>query len=388
MLSLKIFFNRKKYFASAFFYASFSLLFSTWATYIPYIADKINITEGKIGKAIFFAALGSFFMIPICNQIIDRVGVGRTTFFALCFCCLAIFGPFVATSYLFLCISLFILGMATCSLGISINLLTSTIEKADNVRIMSGSHGFFSAGGMIGAFTGSVIAAWLHNSLLHITLLVCIILCIQIYFRKEYYSIRSEHIEKQKRSITKWNILLITAAVALIIMVSEGAIADWSSLYLKKIVRINLVFIGFGYAGFSLAMTIGRFLGDWISKKMGSWKLLASGSLLSLFGFTLVLVPESYTSIAGFTIVWFGFSVIVPEIYRIASNIKGVKPKDGVSFIAASANIGFMFGPVFLGFLAELRTLHFSFVILSFFVSLAFIISLSAHLSLSKKLAN
>ena len=57
MISIKFFFRNKKYFASAFLYSCFSLIFSTWVTYIPHIAEKIGITEGRIGKAIFFIAL-------------------------------------------------------------------------------------------------------------------------------------------------------------------------------------------------------------------------------------------------------------------------------------------------------------------------------------------
>jgi len=387
LISFLIFVQNRKYFASAFFYGCFSLLFSTWVTYIPYVADKLGITEGRIGGAIFFAALGSFFMIPICNQLIDRIGVGRMTFYSLCFYCLAIFGPFLASTYILLCIGLFFCGMASCSLAISINSLTATIEKADKVYIMSGSHGFFSAGGMIGAVSGSIIATISHYPVLHLSLLCLVILTVQIYLRKYYFDVRSEPTKKQKRSITKWKTLVIIAMVALIIMVSEGAIADWSALYLKKIVKIDLFFIGFGYAGFSLAMTVGRFLGDYVSKKMGSWQLISSGSLLSLVGFALILIPNSITSLLGFTIIGLGFSAIVPEVYRMAANIEGVKAKDGVSFIAASANIGFMFGPVFLGFLAELRTLHFSFLILSCFVALAFIISISNYFILRRQLA-
>jgi MFS family permease len=376
MLSLNIFLQKKKYFAVAFFYSCLSLLFSTWVIYIPYIADKIHIAEGRIGGAIFFASLGSLFMIPICNQLIGKFGAGKMVFFIFSFYCAVSFGPFLATNYYFLCIALFFSGMAGCAMGITINSLTATIEKTDNVYIMSGSHGFFSAGGMIGAITGSIIAAKLKNPLLHLGVLCVVLLSVQLYFFREYFYLKGAPVQKQKRFISNLKPLVIIAAVALIIMVSEGAIADWSALYLKKIVKINITLFGFGYAGFSLAMTSGRFFGDWISKKLGSWQLISTGTFISLIGFTLVLIPNSFISLAGFTIIGLGFSNIVPEVYRIAANIEGMNTHDGVSFISAAANIGFLVGPVFLGFLAEFRTLHFSFLILSFFVAIAFIISI------------
>jgi MFS family permease len=85
MLSLKIFIKHRKYFATAFFFSCFSLIFSTWVTYIPYVADKLGITEGKIGGALFFASVGSFGMIPLSNWLVDRLGVGRMSFYAFCF---------------------------------------------------------------------------------------------------------------------------------------------------------------------------------------------------------------------------------------------------------------------------------------------------------------
>jgi MFS family permease len=375
MISIKFFFRHKKYFASAFLYSCFSLIFSTWVTYIPHIAEKIGITEGKIGKAIFFIALGAFFMIRICRHLIDRVGIGRYTYFALLIYCICFFGPFLAYNYVTLCISLFIFGMAGSSYGIAVNSLTATIEKQDGVYIMSGSHGFWSLGGMIGSATGSLIAAAVHNPILHISVLVLIIQIIQIRLKSQYFFRKGEQplIEKQKHSIIIP--LLVIALVGLVVMVSEGAVADWSALYLKKIILLNIKYIGFGYSAFSLAMMIGRFTGDSLSKKLGSWQLITWSSLIALIGFSLVLILNPFFAIPGFFIVGLGFSVIVPEVYRLASNIDGVKTADGVSFVAATTNIGFLVGPVFLGFIAELRSLHLSFTVLTFWVSLAFFIA-------------
>lgn len=385
MLSLKIFINQKKYFANAFFFSCFSLVFSTWVTYIPYVAEKLGISEGKIGGALFFASLGSFCMIPLSNWLVDRLGVGRMSFYAVVFYPIAGLAPLLAASYTQLCAGLFLFGMAGCTMSISINSLTATVEKEDNVYIMTGSHGFFSVGGMIGALSGSFIASFLHCPWLHMVILGIILISTQFYLRDQYFHRKGEHIPKEKRSLTHMKPLIIIAVIGLIFMVSEGAIADWSALYLKKIVKIDLTYIGFGYAGFSAAMTTGRFFGDYVSKKFGSWQLITMGSVLGLLGFGLVLVPSMATSLIGFSIIGLGFSAIVPEVFRLASKVEGVKTNDGVSVIAATTNIGFLFGPVLLGFLAELKTLHFSFLILGCFVALAFFIAFSNHLILRKQ---
>jgi len=375
MISIKFFYQNKKYFASAFLYSCFSLIFSTWVTYIPHIAEKIGITEGRIGKAIFFSALGAFFMIRICRHIIDRVGVGRYTYFALLIYCICFFGLFLAYNYVSLCISLFIFGMAGSSYAISLNSLTATIEKQDRVYIMSGSHGFWSLGGMVGSATGSYIAAIVHNPILHISVLVIAIQIIQAKLKAQYFFRKGEQPEKEKHKRNKIMPLVVIALIGLIVMVSEGAIADWSALYLKKIILLDTKYIGFGYSAFSLAMMIGRFTGDSLSKKLGSWQLITYSSLIAILGFLLVLILNPIFTIPGFFVVGLGFSVIVPEVYRLASNVDGVKTADGVSFIAATTNIGFLVGPVILGFIAEFRSLHLSFIVLTIWVSLAFFIA-------------
>jgi MFS family permease len=386
MISIRFFFRHKKYFASAFLYSCFSLIFSTWVTYIPHIAEKIGITEGRIGKAIFFSALGAFFMIRICRHFIDKIGVGRYTYFALLAYCICFFGPFLAYNYVSLCISLFIFGMAGSSYGISLNSLTATIEKQDDVYIMSGSHGFWSLGGMVGSATGSFIAALVHNPILHISVLVLSIQIIQSKLKSQYFFRKGEQplIEKHKRNILMP--LVVIALVGLVVMVSEGAIADWSALYLKKIILLDIKYIGLGYSAFSFAMMIGRFTGDSLSKKLGSWLLITCSSLIGITGFFLVLILNPILTILGFFVIGLGFSVIVPEVYRLASNIDGVKTADGVSFVAATTNIGFLVGPVLLGFIAEFKSLHLSFIVLTAWVSLAFFIAFWKHKKMLQRL--
>lgn len=376
MLSIKIFFQSRKYFAPAFLYTCFSLIFSTWVTYIPYIAEKLNITEGKIGGAIFFSSLGSFFMIPITNRLVDKIGVGRYAFYAFILYTFSLINIFLAKNYAMLCFALFCLGFCSCAFAISLNSLTATIEKRAGKYIMTGSHGFWSIGGIIGASTGSFLAGLLKMPLLHVSLLVVVLLCVHIWLRKEYYDIRTETVEKEKHKKFPFKPLLVIASIGLIMMVSEGAIADWSALYLKKIAQVKVQYIGLGYALFAVGMAIGRFNGDALSNRIGSWKLLRLAIVTSLVGFTLVLLTFSVTAFIGFFIIGLGFSIIVPEIYRLASTIKGVKTADGVSFIAATANIGFMTGPVLLGFIAELHTLHLSFIVLSCFVLLALVMTI------------
>lgn len=375
MLSFKIFFRNRKYFAPAFLYSCFSLVFSTWVTYIPFIADKLNITEGKIGGALFFTSLGSLSMLPVSNRLVDRIGVGRQVFIGFLMYSTAIFGMFLAPTYAVLCAALYGFGISSSVFAISLNSLTATIEKRAGRNIMTGSHGFWSMGGFIGSSTGSFIAGLLKMPILHISILITILLGLQLWLKKEYFNIRSDPYVKEKHTRFPIKPLLAIASVSLIVMVSEGAIADWSALYLKKVVVMKGQFLGLGYALFSIGMTLGRFAGDTLSHRFGSWKLLRMAIGTSLIGFTLVLLKLPATTLSGFFIIGIGFSTVVPEVYRLASRIKGIRTADGVSFMSATANVGFLTGPVLLGFIAELHTLRLSYMVLMGLVALAFVLS-------------
>jgi MFS family permease len=375
MLSLKIFFKERKFFAPAFLYSCFALVFSTWIIYIPFLAEKLQISEGQIGTALFFASVGSFVMIPVSNRLTDILGVGRQAFWGFILYGTSLYGIFAAPTYYWLLAALFYYGMMSAVFAIAVNSLIAEIEKQAGKYIMTGSHGFWSLGGIVGASTGGYLAGRFGMPLVHVTVLLVILIGAQLYLRGAYMHIKGEARTKGAKRQTPWKPLLLIALIGMIMMASEGAIADWSGLYLKQVVLVPAEFLGLGYALFAGGMAVGRFTGDALSMRFGSWRLLRSAIAVSLLGFGLVLTSQIVMVFAGFMVIGLGFSIIVPEIYRLASNVPGVRPADGISLIAASSNVGFLTGPVVLGFVAELYSLYVSFMVLTAFVLAALLFS-------------
>ncbi len=375
MLSFKIFFRERKYFAPAFIYSCFALVFSTWIVYIPFIVDKLKISEGQLGAALFFAALGSFVMTPFSNRLTDILGVGRQTFIGFILFGTSLYGIFLAPNYTLLSVALFYYGMTSSVFAIALNSLTAIIEKMAGKYIMTGSHGFWSIGGVIGASLGSFLAGKFNQPLIHISVLLLLLIGIQIYLRKEYIHIKGEIRTKGNRKKNLFKPLLVIASIGMIMMVSEGAIADWSGLYLQNVVMMKPQLLGLGYAFFSAGMTLGRFTGDAMSYRFGSWKLLGIAFTVSLIGFAWVLTTLTWATLTGFFIIGLGFSIVVPEVFRLASNLKGVRAADGISIVAATSNIGVLAGPALLGLIAEISGLFFSFLALASLVLVALILT-------------
>ncbi len=375
MLSIKIFFKERKYFAPAFIYTCFALVFSTWIVYIPFLVEKLQISEGELGVGLFFSALGSFLMTPVSNRLTYIIGVGKQTFIGFILFSTSLYGIFLAPSYTLLCFALFYFGMMSAVFAIALNSLTATIEKQAGKYIMTGTHGFWSIGGTIGAATGSILAGKFNQPLIHISLLLVLLIGIQIYLRKEYIHIKGEVRTKGNNKKSLFKPLIIIASIGMTMMVCEGAIADWSGLYLQDVASIESHLLGLGYAFFSIGMTLGRFTGDAMSYRYGSWKLLRIAFVISLIGFACVLTTLTWLTLTGFFIIGLGFSIVVPEIFRLASNVKGVRSADGISIVAATSNIGVLAGPAALGIIAEVSGLFFSFVALASLVFVSLILT-------------
>ncbi len=363
MKSLRLILSNPRYFGPAWVFASLNILFGTWAIYIPEIKEDLGISKATLGIAIFFLALGVFTIFPLASKIINKVGVGKATSIGIILSCIAALFPLMAPGFISLAVALFFFGATNGFTDISMNTLVTEIEKEDKQKFMSASHGFFSLGGVL-AGLGSFLIPVIDNRGLHMFLAVFLVLSVNFIFYKRYQKVVAAPIEKSAFRFKNFKPLMLIGCVSFVVMGSEGAIVDWSGLFLKEVSLAPETIWGAGFLGFQVFMTLGRFLGDSISARIGSIKIVALGSVIAIIGYLLVLTTDMYFAIAGFALTGLGFSVIVPELFRIGGNVKGVESSQGIAFIAGTGYSGFLVGPVILGFIAEQFSLSLSFITL------------------------
>ena len=121
-----------------------------------------------------------------------------------------------------------------------------------------------------------------------------------------------------------------------------------------------------GYSGFTAAyvctMATGRFVGDWVAFKLGIKKMLQVSGLLMASGLLLaVLFPQFITATIGFLLVGAGVSSVVPMIYSAAGKSKIMSPGVAIAAVSTIGYLGFLFGPPFIGFIAQRTSLRISF---------------------------
>ena len=361
--SLRLILSNPRYFAPACVFASLNLWFGTWAINIPTVKENLGIDKSQLGIAIFFLSLGVFTVFPIAAKIINKIGVGKATWYGVLLSSCAALLPLMAPNYYTLMGSLFILGVSNGFTDIAMNTLVTELEKEDKQNFMSAAHGFFSLGGVL-AGLGSFAIVMLDNPALHMLIVVVLVLVINYFLYKNYYHITAAPVEKEPFSLKLFKPLLVIGLVSFVVMGGEGAIVDWSGLFLKEISIAPEALWGTGFLAFSITMTLGRFLGDGISQKIGSVKIVCLGTVVAILGYLAVLSSNTYLAILGFGSIGLGFSVIIPEMFRIGGNVKGIESSQGVSFIAGTGYAGFLVAPPILGFLADSSSLVVSFVVL------------------------
>lgn len=363
MRSLRLILTNPRYFGPAWAFASLNILFGTWAIYIPVVKEDLEIDKATLGIALFFLSLGVFTVFPVASRIVNFLGVGRATWIGILLLCFTALFPLMSNSFITLALALFFFGSANGFLDISMNTLVTEIEKEDQQNFMSASHGFFSLGGVL-AGLGSFLILVFESRMLHMLTAIFLVLFINLIFHKRYRHIRAAPIEKEPFKLRNFKPLLLLGIVSFVVMGSEGAIVDWSGLFLKEVTLAPETLWGAGFLGFQITMTLGRFLGDAISARIGSVKIVALGASIAILGYLCVLLASTYLAIVGFALTGLGFSVIIPELFRIGGNVKGVESSQGVAFIAGTGYSGFLVGPVILGFLAEQFSLNTSFTVL------------------------
>lgn len=334
-------------------------VFSSWASRIPYFQEHFHLNNGQLGSLLLCLPIGSLLVLPLAGWLSTRFGSRLTAILGAavyCFCLIWIgFAP-----------AIFWLGAALVTMGASGNILNIAentqgilVEGLYGKPILSSFHGMFSLGGMLGAaFTGLLIA--LHVSIVSNFLgvgLACLL--IPVIITRYLFTSDFGAATDQPLFVMPDSALLKLGVIALCVMMGEGAMADWSSVYVRQYIPNRIALATAGYTAFSLAMAIGRFTGDWVSSRLGTAKILYLSGILAAAGMMLALLfPVIWVVIAGFAMVGAGFSIVVPLVYSSAGKSKTMPASMALAAVTTVGFLGFLVGPPLIGFTAQLISLR------------------------------
>ena len=353
-----------------------ALVIGNWLVRIPDIKYALGLNDAQLGMALLGAPLGVIVFTPIATWIMNRYGVGRAVIFSASLMISSVIGLGMVGSFYQLTFALFFFGGFNGVLDISMNGVANAVEQRISRVIMSTSHGFWSLGAMVAAFVASLIAASSLSYFNHFLLVAFVGLIMLATVARRVWPITDVNESKFKWVWPGW-LLIIYSLVALIILLVEGAIADWSALYYEEVIQSPKELVGWGFAFFSGTMAIARFFGDTIIEKFPNRTILIIASLIATTG--LFLFAQNDTVLwccLAMMLTGVGCSVIVPIMFREAGNSKKVTPSFGLALVSMIGYAGFLIGPPIMGFIAEATDLSFSFLFLAGMMVVVFLLSL------------
>ncbi|WP_394832860.1 MFS transporter [Pendulispora rubella] len=337
--------------------------YAGWVARIPAMRDRLDLGDRDLGLLLLAVAIGAILSFRIAPPLIARYGNRRTTQVGAFLMCVAVTFPGFTPTSLLTAVGLFAIGLSTGLLDVSMNAHGVDVEQRLGKPILGSLHALFSVGGLAGAGIGSVAASQGLTPAVHLSCASILYLVLAFVFGRSLLPRSDAPVPEKKPEgapRARLNATLVAlGAVAFCSSVGEGAMGDWSAVYLRDMLHTSEAVAALGYAAFSLTMVIGRFAGDRLTVRFGAVDIVRYGGLLVAAGLGVGLVFNNVAMmIVGFLSVGLGLSVVMPTAFRASGNVPGVEPAAGLSMMATLGYSGFLVGPPGIGFVAEHLTLR------------------------------
>lgn len=362
--------SRAQFFASGF-------IFATWGVHVPTVKAHYAIDEAQLGLAMLAAGAGAMVGLTSAGRWIGRHGPRRMAALCGCIYALLIAGLIAMPGYAALLGLLAVFGLVTSVFDVAINTEAAQLELRGGQPLMSGMHGMFSLGGMVGAASGSAALAAGMAAQTHLWTVATVMIALVAIASTRMLptpaapadgAAASDHGFRLPRGV-----LAVLGVLAALGLIAEGAIYDWSVLYMQQELGSPQQQAALAYASFSAAMAAARFGGDAMRARFSPTALLRGSGVLAAAAMTLVLLTDlPWLALLGFAGVGVGFANVVPILFGASARVPGVAPANGIAAVSAIAYLGFMAGPAVIGLLARVSSLTAAlYVVVAFAAALA-----------------
>ncbi|MEO0900307.1 MAG: MFS transporter [Bacteroidota bacterium] len=341
---------------SALFFVN-GFVFANWTSRLPEIQRFLSLSNSDLGNLLLVAALGALTAMPFTGWLTTKMGTKKIILFTgLTFCLFVSLIPIYPNIYL-VGLILYCTGLSTGAMDVAMNGQAVLVERKYGKAIMSSFHAIFSIGMAIGAGVGAIFARFDIALLMHLMAMASLSATVLIFSYR--YLIQDGPEEKSEdgkdegfRLPTK--AILPLGIISFCGMIGEGAMSDWSAIFMSKVVGRTDFESAIGFGVFAVAMTLGRFIGDWLTDQLGKRNLLIIDSILAFVGLGLTLFFASFEwALLGYFIIGIGLSTVVPIVYSTAGNTPGVSPSVGIAMATTIGYSGFFVGPPLIGYLGD-----------------------------------
>ncbi|MET7363771.1 MFS transporter [Streptomyces sp. NPDC005562] len=367
MLRLRDPFHRSQLAIAALF-CSLGFQYATWASRIPAIKADLDLSDAEVGVLLMAAGIGAAVSFPVVAVLMRRLGSQRLALLsALCLALLllALAGaPNYPVALLVMCVD----GVLVGALNVAMNAQGAELESRYERNAMARLHATFSGGSLLAALLASGMNAVTSTVAVHFGAAAAFLLLLVAYARRGLLAEKADAANEtaeageERQAVTpaksKWTVpssMTLWMCVAMAFgTVTEGAMNDWSALYLKDVADASAELAPLGIAVVSGMMVVARLFADGWRSRWGDGRIVLSGSVLAGAGLALALLSGGLVpALLGFACVGLGIAAVTPCVYVAAAG----QGSDSLTLVAAMGTTGLLAGPPLIGFIAHASSL-------------------------------
>ncbi len=339
---------------------------AVWAPLVPLAKARLGLDDGALGGLLLFLGIGSIIAMPITGVLTTRVGCRIVIVTAGVVVALVM--PFLAVldTWTGMAVALAIFGAAVGTVDVAMNVQAVMVERQAGRALMSGFHGLFSLGGIFGAGGVSLLIGAgvlpLHATV-GVGLVALLLLAVAAPMLLPY---GDDSGQKSPLFVVPKGAIVFLGVLSMIVFLAEGAVLDWSAVFLIANTGAGVAMAGLGYAVFSVAMAVGRLSGDRIRARLGERQVLLLGGIIAAAGFLVPLLMQSpVVGLLGFLLVGAGAANVVPVLFSAAGRSRTMPSGLAIASVTTVGYLGILVGPAAIGFVSDLTSLGTAFVLVA-----------------------
>jgi len=331
------------------------VVLASWVAHIPSVKARHGISDGGLGIVLLSMAAGAVLALPLAGWLIGRFGSRAMTCVAAIGFCLALPLPLISPSVGLLALALALLGACNGALDLSMNAQAVLVEARYPRPIMSSLDGLWSVGCVAGAAVASAAMAVGAGSMTHVLAVTVVSVGVVAVALRGLLPSAPPGRDAAPVFVRPPAALLGLGLLTFCALLAEGAVGDWSAVYLHDALGTTPAVAATGFAAFALAMAAGRFGGDSLASALGPRALLrASGAVAAARLAGALLLKSPPATVIGFGIVGLGIGNVVPVVFSAAGRVAGFPAGTTLAAVATTGYTGYLAGPPLIGLAAEL----------------------------------
>lgn len=337
---------------------------AAWASLVPVAKAATGVNEGQLGLVLLCLGIGSLLAMPVSGVVSTRHGCRKVLMVcgvALCACL-----PLLASvqNVFTLAAALFFFGAMIGTFDCVMNIQAVIVERDSKRPLMSGFHGFYSLGGLLGAATTSAIMDLGVSPFATVSAIALAGVLLLMLIRRHVLPYGNPA-EGPPFALPRGEVLFL-GMLCMTVFLVEGSMMDWSAVLLTENHGMPVAQAGYGFAAFSLTMTFGRLTGDRIVARVGRRSVVTVGGLLAMCGILLAtLVPLWQAALLGYAMVGLGCSNIVPVLFTAVGRQTSMPQSVAVPAMSTLGYAGVLAGPAAIGFIAHHSSLPMAFLLVA-----------------------